>query len=110
MLRTILTAAMMLALLGSLDAASRASARTAGVQRPATDALAQAPRERRAPTRIRVTPRCPYYAEASEFPRSSECDYPGPGFVRQCESRLVQEYRPSGPVIVPRMWCRWERG
>ena len=34
-------------------------------------------------------------------------DYPGPNAVRQCASRLVPEYRPSGTVIVPRMWCRW---
>src|SRR5262245_61966424 len=111
MLRTILTTAMMLALLGDVGAAAPRSAHTTSAQRPAADAMAQArPRERRRPTRIGVTPRCPYYAEASEYPRPSECDYPGPGFVRQCESRLVQEYRPSGTVIVPRMWCRWERG
>jgi hypothetical protein len=27
---------------------------------------------------------------------------------RHCRSWLVQEYRVSGPVIVPRMRCRWE--
>jgi hypothetical protein len=29
--------------------------------------------------------------------------------VRDCTSWLAQENRPSGPVIVPRMRCWWER-
>ena len=33
---------------------------------------------------------------------------PGPNSVRQCRSWLAQEYRVSGPVIVPRMQCWWE--
>lgn len=27
---------------------------------------------------------------------------------RECRARLVQEYRVSGPVIVPQMQCWWE--
>jgi hypothetical protein len=34
----------------------------------------------------------------------------GPDAVRQCESWLATENRPSGTVIVPRMRCWWERG
>lgn len=34
----------------------------------------------------------------------------GPRAVRQCSVRYVQEFRPSGTVIVPRMHCWWERG
>jgi hypothetical protein len=34
----------------------------------------------------------------------------GTDAVRQCESWLAAEYRPSGTVIVPRMRCWWERG
>ena len=34
--------------------------------------------------------------------------YPGPNAKRQCRSWLVQEYRVSGPVIVPQMRCWWE--
>jgi hypothetical protein len=34
--------------------------------------------------------------------------YPGPNAVRQCHSWLVTEYRISGPVIVPQMYCWWE--
>jgi len=34
--------------------------------------------------------------------------YPGPNAIRQCRSWLAQEYRVSGPVIVPQMRCWWE--
>ncbi|MEA2938491.1 MAG: hypothetical protein QOG83_593 [Alphaproteobacteria bacterium] len=64
----------------------------------------------RARTRIRVTPRCPYRTETLDYPTPYECEYPGPGFVRQCVAQLVQEYRPSGTVIVPVTRCWWERG
>lgn len=33
---------------------------------------------------------------------------PGPNATRQCRSWLAQEYRVSGPVIVPRMQCWWQ--
>ena len=36
--------------------------------------------------------------------------YPGPNAVRVCNAHYVQEYRPSGTVIVPRMSCYWTRG
>lgn len=32
----------------------------------------------------------------------------GPDARRECRARLVQEYRVSGPVIVPQMTCWWE--
>jgi hypothetical protein len=35
---------------------------------------------------------------------------PGPNAVRDCTANLVQEFRPSGTVIVPRMNCFWRRG
>jgi hypothetical protein len=34
--------------------------------------------------------------------------YPGPNAKRQCRAWLTQEYRVSGPVIVPQMRCWWE--
>jgi hypothetical protein len=34
--------------------------------------------------------------------------YPGPNARRQCRAWLAQEYRVSGPVIVPQMRCWWE--
>lgn len=33
---------------------------------------------------------------------------PGPNLRRYCRAWLAQEYRVSGPVIVPRMQCRWQ--
>ena len=54
-------------------------------------------------SRLRVTP---YYEEQGVVPRY----YPGPNAVRVCNAHYVQEYRPSGTVIVPRMSCYWTRG
>jgi hypothetical protein len=34
--------------------------------------------------------------------------HPGPNARRQCHAWLAQEYRVSGPVIVPQMRCWWE--
>lgn len=33
---------------------------------------------------------------------------PGPNARRECEAHLVQQYRPSGTVIVPVMNCWWQ--
>lgn len=59
--------------------------------------------------RIRVQPR--YYPRSNYitlYPLPNDMiSFPGPNMARQCVSRLVPEYRPSGTVIVPRMWCRW---
>jgi hypothetical protein len=35
---------------------------------------------------------------------------PGPNAVRVCNATYVQEFRPSGTVIVPRTTCVWRRG
>jgi hypothetical protein len=35
---------------------------------------------------------------------------PGPNAVRECNATYVQEFRPSGTVIVPRMSCHWRPG
>jgi hypothetical protein len=35
---------------------------------------------------------------------------PGPDAVRDCTAYYVQEFRPSGTVIVPRMNCHWRHG
>ena len=61
------------------------------------------PKVRRPPTRLRVYP---YYQQEGIYPRY----YPGPNAVRVCNATYVQEYRPSGTVIVPRMSCHWRRG
>jgi hypothetical protein len=64
----------------------------------------------RARTRIRVTPVYPYRLESLPYPPPYPYEYPGPNAVRQCTAQLVQEYRPSGTVIVPVTRCWWERG
>jgi hypothetical protein len=59
----------------------------------------------RPPKRLRIYPR--YQAEPDDvYPRY----YPGPNAVRVCNATYVQEFRPSGPVIVPHMTCVWRRG
>lgn len=35
---------------------------------------------------------------------------PGPNAVRDCNVAYVQEFRPSGTVIVPHMHCYWRPG
>ena len=61
------------------------------------------PTRKRPPARLRVTP---YYSPDGVYPRY----YPGPDAVRVCNATYVQEYRPSGTVIVPRVSCYWRRG
>ena len=61
-------------------------------------------RVRRPVTRLRVYPR--YDWEPGVYPRYN----PGPNAVRDCSATYVQEYRPSGTVIVPRMSCYWRPG
>ena len=59
----------------------------------------------RQPRRLRIYPR--YQAEPDGvYPRY----YPGPNAVRVCNASYVQEFRPSGTVIVPHMTCVWRRG
>jgi hypothetical protein len=70
---------------------------------PGTDLSAQSRRYRRPPTRIRVYPR---YSPDDVYPRY----FPGRSAVRDCTATLVEEYRPSGTVITPRMNCFWRPG
>jgi hypothetical protein len=72
--------------------------------------LAQAvPQDTRVPRRVyrpaprlRVTP----YEQDGVYPHYN----PGPDAVRVCNAHYVQEFRPSGTVIVPRLSCYWTRG
>jgi hypothetical protein len=71
--------------------------------KPAQSELTEASAQRRRPTRLRVTPN---YRPDDVYPRY----FPGRNAVRDCTATYVQEYRPSGTVIVPRMSCYWRRG
>jgi hypothetical protein len=95
-----------------LAGAPSAQAQTASNERnpSARTAYAQANQQPRPRTRIRVTPRCYYRTQPTIYPVPYDCEAPGPGYVRQCAARLVQEARPSGTVIVPRMNCWWQPG
>lgn len=105
------TTAALMALAGvfSLPAAD-AKAQTA----PPAIRLAQAtppdaPRHVRRPsTRLKVYPRYDRYDQWPDnvYPRYN----PGPNAVRECNATYVQEFRPSGTVIVPRMSCHWRPG
>ena len=71
---------------------------------PAGEPFTQSP-VRRPPRRLRIYPR--YQAEPDGvYPRY----FPGSNAVRVCNATYVQEYRPSGTVIVPRMSCFWRPG
>jgi hypothetical protein len=89
-------------------ASTAAFAQEAGAS--ASSALEVSAQSRRARTRIRVSPAYPYRTYSTTYPVPYKYEYPGPGAVRQCTSWLATENRVSGPVIVPRMRCWWERG
>ena len=54
--------------------------------------------------RVPVYPRWDW--EPDVYPRYN----PGPNAVRVCNATYAAEYRPSGPVITPRINCYWRRG
>jgi hypothetical protein len=71
------------------------------------DASAPAPaRVRRPLRRLPIYPRYQQEPDDGVYPRYN----PGPNAVRDCTATYVQEFRPSGTVIVPRMNCFWRRG
>jgi hypothetical protein len=78
--------------------------RVAQAQPPAAIDRA-APRRTRPPRRVPIYPR--YQVEPDGvYPRY----YPGPNAVRDCTATYVEEHRPSGTVITPRMSCFWRPG
>jgi hypothetical protein len=107
MMKRIVTVALLAACAGFLtgsnaQAQTAASGlRSAAVAPPVTDASAQ----RRRPLR-RVPIYGPDHWEPDVIPRYN----PGPNAVRDCTATYVQEYRPSGTVITPRMNCYWRPG
>ena len=105
----IMTAAFLASVI-SLPAAARAQdpellSGTARMRQAATIQLAQAdapaPR-RRFSNRLHIYPNRDYWPD-DVYPRYD----PGPNAVRVCNATYVQEFRPSGTVIVPRVSCVW---
>jgi hypothetical protein len=79
--------------------------RTAQASQLTADDLAAQPPARRPLKRLRIYPR--NQADPDDvYPRY----FPGQNAVRECNATYVQEHRPSGTVIVPRMNCYWRRG
>ena len=54
--------------------------------------------------------RVPIYRQDDWAPDVYPRYNPGPNAVRDCSAHYVQEYRPSGTVITPRMNCVWRPG
>jgi hypothetical protein len=82
---------------------ARAESGLSGVRVAQADDLPPPRRIRRPAARIRVYPS---YGPEDVYPHY----FPGPDAVRECNATYVQEFRPSGTVIVPRMSCHWRRG
>ena len=60
--------------------------------------------------RRRLLRRVPIYRSEPWAPSVYPRYNPGPNAVRDCTAHYVQEYRPSGTVITPRMNCWWQPG
>jgi hypothetical protein len=87
-----------------LGGVAKAQSPTSGLKVAQADyPAAPQPRIRRPTTRLHVYPN---YEPDDVYPRYD----PGPNAVRVCNATYVQEFRPSGTVIVPRMSCHWTRG
>jgi hypothetical protein len=103
MMRMTMAAMGFAAVMGALPMAGAARAQTVPHVASA-QAATEIPAQRRRPrARVRI-----YREDESRgvYPRYN----PGPNAVRECTANLVQEFRPSGTVIVPRMNCYWRPG
>jgi hypothetical protein len=100
----IVTVALLAASAGLLLTDAGAQAQTAPGVRAAQVAPTDASAQRRALRRVPIYPRDGW--EPDVYPRYN----PGPSAVRVCNAHYVQEYRPSGTVITPRMHCYWRPG
>jgi hypothetical protein len=92
-----------LPLLAGSAGAQTTSQRTQVAQTLTPEDLAVRPPAPRPPRRIRIYPRYQAVPADDVYPRYN----PGPNAVRVCNASYVQEYRPSGTVIVPHMTCVW---
>jgi hypothetical protein len=70
----------------------------------------QATQPSEASTQRRPLRRLPIYPRREWEPEVYPRYYPGRNAVRDCTASYVQEYRPSGTVIVPHVNCFWRRG
>jgi hypothetical protein len=109
-MKRIKTAAIGLAFIGAVSLpATGANAQTATsgmrMAQASPPEAGEQVRVRRAVRRVPIYPRSQPEPDGV-YPRY----FPGRNAVRDCTATYVQEYRPSGTVIVPRMNCYWRRG
>jgi hypothetical protein len=112
-MKRIKTAAIWLGFIGAVSLpAVGAKAQTAPSGIQMAQASPDAGGQVRGQVRVRRLPRrVPVYPRAEPEPDDVYPHYfPGRNAVRDCTATYVQEYRPSGTVIVPRMSCYWRRG
>jgi hypothetical protein len=102
----IVTAALLAALVGLVASEAIAQAPTA----PSGARIAQAAPTDMSAQRRRAIRRVPVYPREEWRPPVYPQYNPGPNAVRDCTATYVQEYRPSGTVITPRMNCYWRPG
>jgi hypothetical protein len=100
------TVAIFMALMGVFllpGPVARAQSATSGLMlAQADDDAAPVVRRARRTPRLRVYPN---YQPDEVYPHY----FPGSNAVRVCNATYVQEFRPSGTVIVPRMSCHWQQ-
>ena len=101
-MKRIVTAALLATSVGFLAAPDEVQAQTAepGVRMAQADVVVV----RRKPKRV------PIYRQDHWDPDVIPRYNPGPNAVRDCTATYVQEHRPSGTVITPRMNCYWRPG
>ena len=105
-MKRIVTVAVWAAFAGLLLPGTMAQAQTAsGLRAAAESAVTDMSAQRRRPLR-----RVPIYRQEEWAPDVYPRYNPGPNAVRDCTAHYVQEYRPSGTVITPRMNCYWRPG
>lgn len=103
-MKRILTAGLLAAFAGGLLQVESACAQTAAPGLRVAQAGPDYVPPRRNFRRVPVYPREHYAPDV--YPRYN----PGPNAVRECNAYYVQEARPSGMVITPRMNCYWRPG
>lgn len=104
-MKRIVTASLLAAFAGCLLTAESATAQTAapGMR------VAQVVAPEYVPPRRKLR-RVPIYQREHYDPDVYPRYNPGPNAVRECNAYYVQEARPSGTVITPRMNCFWRPG
>ena len=109
-MKRIVTVAISVAFAGLLLADSSAQAQTASTGLQVAQASSGVATDVSAQQRRRRLQRVPIYRREEWVPDVYPRYNPGPNAVRDCTAHYVQEYRPSGTVITPRMNCYWRPG